>query len=153
MRYGAETADDIEFKPAFLLSIFHARYRNAAEVVHVDEGASLIFAAGESNFELPAEALRIGMSQHEFRGSSRVGRHIKDFITANTGKRARSHIADGVTASFAGCYSNCREAPHQCGCIVDVNVMELKILTRCNVEDAVGVLFGKIGENVELVGG
>jgi hypothetical protein len=31
--------------------------------------------------------------------------------------------------------------------------MELEILTRCNVKDAIGVLFGKIGENVELIGG
>ena len=34
-----------------------------------------------------------------------------------------------------------------------MNVVELEILARCDVKDAVRILFGKIRKNVELVGG
>ncbi len=43
--------------------------------------------------------------------------------------------------------------PHQIRRVVDMDIMQLKILTRGDVKNAVGVLLGELGQRVQLLGG
>ena len=63
---------------------------------------------------------------------------------------AGGHIADAVAAGFAGSDIDGGQAAHESGCVVNVNEVELNILARGDVRDAVGIFFGQFGEDFEL---
>ncbi len=77
-------------------------------------------------------------------------RHVECFVLANAGVGASSNVADGVAASLTCSNARGREAAHQAWRVVDLHVMELEILPRGDVRDAVGIFFGQLGHGLEL---
>ena len=67
-------------------------------------------------------------------------------------QRAGGHVAHGVAARLARGDADGGEAPHQRRRVVDVDEVELEVLARGDVDDAVGVLLGEVGQDLELPG-
>ncbi len=84
-------------------------------------------------------------------GSLGVRRRVEGFFMADARQRARRHVAHDVAASFLGRDADGGEPAHQRRGVVDVHIVKLKILARRHMGDAVGVLFGKIGQGLELL--
>ena len=110
------------------------------------------FATGECDLELSSKALGVRMTEHEFRRCLGVGNHIEDFGSADTGQRAGRDVANGVAAGFARRDADGGKAPHQRRRVVDVDKVKLKVLARGDVQHAVGIFLGEIGQRVHLIG-
>ena len=137
MRHGAQPAADKNGEAAHGLAIDLARLRQQAQVVHLDQAASVTGAAGEGHLELAAEVLHIVVVEQKLRHGVGIGADIKDFIVANAGQRASGDIAHRVATGFLRGDADSRQPPHQIGRVVDMHVVELDILARGDVQDAV----------------
>ena len=91
------------------------------------------------------------MAQQKLRQGPGIGRDVECFVLANTRVRASRHVAHRIAAGLAGGDTGGRETAHQARRVVDVNVVELKILPRGHVRDAVGVLLGQLRHRLELI--
>ena len=107
-------------------------------------------AAGESDLEFAAEVLALGMAEQVVSRHLRVGRYVESLIAADAGDGAGGDIADGVAAGLARRDADRGQPPHRCGRVFDVDVVELKVLPRGDVGDAVGVLFRQLRQHLEL---
>src|SRR2546422_3731590 len=108
-----QPAPNIYLNPPPLFSIFEPPHGNAAHVVQAGQAASLVLAAGEGDFELAAEALRVGMTKQELGACFRVRCHIVNFAAAHTGERTSGHVAHGIAASFTRRNTDSRKPAHQ----------------------------------------
>ena len=90
------------------------------------------------------------MAHQEPRQRMGIGRDVEDFVAADAGKRAGGDVANGISASLAGCDADRRQPPHDRGPVLDVDEMELKILARGDVRDAVGIFLGQFRHRLEL---
>jgi len=109
--------------------------RDRAEVVEGDETTRIVFAARESDLELAAKVLNIGVTQQVLRNRVRVRGDVEGLGRANAGVLARGHVADAVAASFAGGDPDRREPTHHVGRFFNVNVVKLNVLPRRDVQD------------------
>src|SRR5262249_22475424 len=125
-------------------------HRQQPEVVHGRQAAGVLPATGQCDLELTPEVLRVGMAEQEAHDRLRVRRDVERLVAAHAGKRAGGDVADGVAARFAGRDTDCGEAAHDVGRVVDVDVVELKVLAGGDVTDGVGVFFGEVGEHLHL---
>src|SRR5262249_55401839 len=71
---SAETATNKDHEALDFLAINQALLSEEAQVVHLDEAASVLFAARESNLELAPEILYIVMTEQEFKEGIAVRR-------------------------------------------------------------------------------
>ena len=71
---------------------------------------------------------------------------------ADAGERAGGDVAHGVAARFARGDADRRQPPHEGRRVFDVDEVELEVLARGDVRDAVGVLLGELGHDLELLG-
>ena len=108
-------------------------------------------AAGERDLELAAEILRVGMAEQKAHGRLRVGRDVERLVAAHAGERAGGDVAHRVAAGFARRDADRGQAPHDVRRVLDVDEVELEVLARGDVADAVGVLLGEVGEDVDLL--
>ena len=121
--------------------------------MHIGKTAGLVFASGKSDLELPAEVLRVAVTQEEFRAGPGIGRHVECLGPAHAGKGAGGHVTDGIAAGFAGCDAHRGQSVHEIGRIVDVDVMQLDVLARGNVQNTIRILLGKLGQHIQLIRG
>ena len=112
MGYSAKSTANVKLEAPFFLAIFDPLYGNATHVVHVHQAAGSLPAAGESDLELPAEALGIGVSQQKLGGGFGVRRYIEDFIAAYAGQGASRDVPDGIAAGFPRRDANGRKPSH-----------------------------------------
>ena len=110
----------------------------------------MLRATAERRLKLAAKILAIRMSQQKLRQRPRVWRHVKSLILAHAGIRASSHVAHRIPASLASGNICRRQSPHQRRSVVNLNVMQLEILARGHMCDAVGVLFRQLSHDLEL---
>src|SRR5262249_24815250 len=118
--------------------------------MHIRERARLFFTAGESDFEFSSEALCVGMSKHELRCSLGVWCYIEGLCVTDTGQRARRYVPDRVAAGLTSCNTYRRKPAHQIWRVVDVNEMQLEILTCSDVQNPVRVFLGEIRQSIQL---
>src|SRR5579859_3042723 len=81
----------------------------------------------------------------------RVGRYVENFIGANAGVGAGSDIANTVSASLASGDIYRGEPAHDAGRVVNLDIVELKILAGRNMGDAIGVFFRQLAHYLELL--
>ena len=151
MRDGAEPASDKDGEAALLLAIDFARLRQQAQVVHHDQTAGVSRASREGHFEFAPEILDIIVAEQELSHGIGVGADIKDFVVADAGQGASGDIAHGIAAGFLGGDADGCQAPHQVRSVVDVHVMQLDILPRGDMQDAIGVFVRQLGQDLELI--
>ena len=151
VRHRPEPASDIHLEAALLDAVHLAGHRDRAEVVHDDESAGVLSAAGERDLELAPEVLDIGVAEQEAHRRLGMRRDIEGLVAADPGDRAGGHVADGVAARFAGRDTGRGEPPHQRRGIVDVDIVELDVLAGGDVAHAVTVFLGQVRECVHLV--
>ena len=149
MGYGAQAAADVGFKSAF--AVFDAR--DHAHVVHAGQSACFLGASGKGDFEFATKVLAVGVPEEELGEGVRIRRDIECFGMTHARKRTGRDIADGVSAGFAGGNAHGGEAAHEVGCVFDVYVVDLNILARGDVQYAVRIFFGYVGQYLHLVGG
>ena len=82
----------------------------------------------------------------------RVGRDVEGLGAADAGDRAGGDVAHAVAAGLARGDADGGQAAHEVGRVFDVDVVELDVLARGDVQDAVGVFLGQLGQHVELLG-
>ena len=119
--------------------------------MHAGQAASLVLAAGEGDFELAAEALRVGMTKQELGACFRVRCHIENFAAAHTGERTSGHVAHGIAASFTRRNTDSRKPAHQARSVFNMNVVKLEVLACGDMKHAVGVFLGHFRQSVELI--
>ena len=119
--------------------------------MHVHQAAGVLPAAGERDLELAAEVLRVGMAEQEAHDRLRVGRDVEGLVAADAGERAGGDVAHRVAAGLAGGDADRGQAAHDVRRVLDVDEVELEVLPRGDVADAVGVLLGEVGQDVHLL--
>ena len=139
VRHRPEPAADMHLEAALLYAVHLAGHCDGAEVVHGDEPAGVLPAAGERDLELAPEVLGIGVAEQEAHRGLGMRRDIEGLVAADPGDRARGHIADGVAARLAGRDTDRGEPPHQRRGVVDVDIVELDVLAGGDVAHAVAV--------------
>src|SRR5579859_92611 len=82
----------------------------------------------------------------------RVGRYVENFIGANTGVGAGGDIANTVSASLASGDAHSGKPAHDAGRVVNLDIVELKILAGRNMGNAIGVFFRQLAHYLELLG-
>ena len=99
-----------------------------------------------------AEVLDVGVPEQELHHRLGVGGDVERLGVAHAGERAGGDIADRVTACLLRRHSDCCETPHQVWGVLDVHVVQLEVLSRRDVQDLVRILFGTVGDHLELLG-
>ena len=150
MRHRAEPAADVQLEAAPGLAVHLAGHRHGAQVVHPHQPAGLVAAAGEGDLELAPEVLHVGMAEQEVGQRPRVGGDVEGLGMAHAGHRAGGDVAHRVAARLAGGDADRGQPPHQVGGVHHVDEVELDVLARGDVADAVGVFFSKIGQDLDL---
>ena len=152
VRDGPQPSTYVKFKAVFLLSGDHSGRGDGPQVVHRGQAAGLVLAAGEGGFELAAEVLDIGMSQEEIGAGSGIGCNVEGLGAADAGEGTSGDIANRVATGLAGGDTDGGKAAHKIGSVVDVDEVELDVLTRGDVADGIGVFLAEIGKNLHLLG-
>src|SRR5690606_12803736 len=127
-----------------------ARLGDAADIVEPREPARFVGAARERHLELATEVLRLRMAEQEVRHGAGVRRDVEHLVVAHAGDVARGDVAHRVPAGFASRDAHLGEAPHQRGRVLEMDVVELHVLPRRDVQDVIGVLLGEIADRLEL---
>jgi hypothetical protein len=146
--HRAETAAHHHLEAAS--TVLHAR--DEAGVVELHQSAGLLLAARERGLELAPEVLDVRVAEQELHQRPGVGRHVEGLGPADARHGAAGHVSDRIAAGLPGRDADGGQAPHQVRRVLDVDVVELDVLTRGDVQDAVRVLLGERRELVELVG-
>ncbi len=152
LRHGPEAPADHQLEPALRLAVFDARAGDGAHVVKVGEPAGVVLAARERDLELASEVLRVVVAEQEERHRVRVRGDVEGLVAADASVRAGGQVADGVAAGFAGGDAGRGEPPVKVRRVVDVDVVELDVLSGGDVQNPVGILLGHLREDVELIG-
>ena len=119
--------------------------------MHAGQGTGFVFSTGKGHFELAAKALSVRMTQQEFRACFGVWFDIEHFTPAHTRNRARGDVANGIAARFARRNAHGCKPSHQVRRILDMDIMELEVLARGDMEYAVGIFLGHFSEGVKLI--
>ena len=146
--HSAQSAADVHFETLLFPSGggVGALRRDQAEIVEAGESARMLGAAAERRLKLAAKILAVGVSEQKLRQRLRIRGHVKRFVLANACIRARRHITHRVSASLARSDARRRQAPHQAGRVVNLDVVQLKVLPGGDVGDAVGVFLRQLGQ-------
>ena len=145
-RHGAQAAADDDLEPA--LTVDHLRH--GAEVVERDQAAGVVVAAAERDLELAPEVLDVRMPQEILRARVGVGRDVEALGAADARELARGHVAHAVAARLTRGDADGRQAAHHIRRVLDVDVVELDVLPRRDVEDAIRVLLRELRVDLEL---
>ncbi len=126
---------------------------NGPNVVDHRETARFVIAAREGNLEFASEVLRVGAAQQKVGHRQRMGGDIKTLRRAETGIGASGDVANHVAAGFTGRDPHFGQPAHDVGGFFELNEVELDVLTRGDVADAVCVLLGQIRQADHLFRG
>ena len=151
VRHGAQTAAHVEGKAALLLPIHFAHDGQAAHVVHAGQSAGFVFTAGKGDLEFAPEVLAVRMTEEEMGQGVGVGGDVECLGAADAGQGAGGQVAHRVAARLAGGDAHGRQAAHQVGRIVDVDIVVLDVLAGGDVQNFIGVLFGQVGQRFHLL--
>ena len=111
--------------------------RDSSHVVHADQAASLLSAAGKGDLEFAAEILSVRMSQQETGAGFGIWGHVERFAVTDARQGAGRHIAHRVATGFPSRDSHRRQPSHQGGSVLNMDEVELEILPRGHVQDPV----------------
>ena len=113
----------------------------------VDRDRDVIFAASfERDLELARQRRAEAMTQQEPRQRLGVRRDVEQFVGRRSGVRACGDVADRVAARFAGGDPDVRQQPHRRLDVVQLDEVELDVLTRGDVAEAARVRVADFGE-------
>ena len=148
--HGAQTAADVGFKSAF--AVFDAR--DHAHVVHAGQTACFLGASGKGDLEFAAKVLAVGVPEKELGEGMRIRRDHRMF-RCDTRPKARQAVTLRMELPHASRGGNAHggEAAHEVGGVFDVYVVDLNILARGDVQYAVRIFFGYVGQYLHLIGG
>ena len=146
-----EATTDVELEAALLDAVLFSHDRHRTDVVHVCQAAAMARTAREGDLELTPEVLGVLVAEQEVGKSLRVQRDIEDLVATNARLGASRDVAHRVPARLSCRHTARCEAPHHRRRIVDVDVVELKVLPCRDVADAVGILLRQIGEDPHLL--
>ena len=151
LRHGAESAAHHEPKALLFFAIHHALHGGVSNVVHCGQAAGMLRAAAECGLKLATEVLHVRVTQQKARQHASVGRNVEDFVRAYARVGTGSHVADTVAASLPSCDAHGGQAAHERRDVVEVDEMQLEVLTGGDVGDSVGVLLGQFRHRFELL--
>ncbi len=149
--HGPQAAPDIQLEASLLHAVDDAGRGDGAEIMHVRQAAGLVLAAREGRLELATKILHVWVTEKELRKRLRVRRNIEGLGVADAGQGTGSHIAHGVPASLARRNAGGGKPAHEIDRIVDVDVVELHILSGRDVDDVIRIFFGQVGESIHLL--
>ena len=136
VRRGAEAAADVEVEAAALDAVHAPSLRAMApKSCIITSPQASPRAAGEGDLELAPEVLAVRVAEQEAEERVRVGRDVEGLGVADAGQRAGGDVAHAVAAGLAGGDADRGQAAHQVGRVVDVDVVELDVLARGDVQD------------------
>ena len=114
-----------------------AHLRDQPNVMNARNGAATVIrAAGESNFELARQIVKIRMPQQVARDTERIGRNVKGFARADACDRASCDVAHRVAASFASSQPAIGQQTHGHRHIFKFDKMELDVFARREMTSA-----------------
>lgn len=90
------------------------------------------------------------MTEEEIGQCMGVRGHVEGLIRADSCVGAGGDVADGITTGFPGCNADGCESPHDGGCVVNMDKMELEVLPGGDVCDSIGVFFGEFCHHLSL---
>ena len=151
MRHRAESAADIQLKPANSLSVHNLRGRDSTKVMQRNQRARLILAAGKRDFEFSAEVLDVTMPEQIKCQGLRIRRNIKRFSITNTGQGAGRDVADRVATGFARGDSHRRQPAENIGRILNIDKVKLDILPGRNVADGIRIFLSQFRQRNHLL--
>ena len=111
-----------------------------------------MLAAREGGLELAAEVLNVVVTEQELEQCVRVGGDVEGLGVTDPSQGAGGDVAHRVAAGLTGGDAHGGQPAHQIGGVLDVDEVELEVLPGGHVQDAVGILLGKFGQHLELVG-
>ncbi len=111
----------------------------------------MLGASAKGMLEFPAKVLAIGMPEQKLGKRPGVRRDVKNFVGANPSVRTRRDVAHRVSAGLSRGDSRGRQAAHHAGCVLDVHVVQLEVLPRGHVYDAVRVFLGELRKGFQLL--
>src|SRR6476469_10552925 len=135
MRGGAQPSakKNSEATPHFSVPSF----RNGPETNVVDSQRGVIFRATfKSDFELPTKILVELISDQVAKQAFCIRPHVERFCCGRTGTIASRNVPDSVSTSFASCNSAVCKKTKQCWSLVQADIVDLRILPRCEVNEA-----------------
>ena len=120
------------------------------DVVDFGVGAPL-GAAGDGDFELAGEIVKVRIAGEFFIERKDDGGDIRDFVGIDASEGASSDVARDITAGASGGQANGVQTFENIGNGFDRNPMELNVLTDGNVGEAVAIFGGKISDGANLI--
>ena len=153
VRVGAEAAGD-EDPEAGLDAAVVAGAGGGDHADVVEHGLAAVgVAAGEVDLELAGQALGQRVVQEVLERGLGPGGDVEHLVGAGAGEVAALDVADGVAAGLPRGQADGGEVPQDGGYPLQLDEVELDVLTGGDVAPAPGVLVGDVTEHVELVGG
>ena len=92
------------------------------------------------------------MAEQEARQPLGIRRHVECLCPTDPRDWAGGHIANRVTARFTGRNPHRCQPAHAGRGVLDVHEMQLEILPGGDVQNAIGVFFGNLRQDLELFG-
>ena len=152
MRVGAEPAGDVHAEAALDLAVRQrARHGDHAGVVE-HRLAAIGRAAGEVDLELARQALRERVAHEVLERRLRPLRDVEHLLRAGAGEVATLDVAHRVAARLAARQPDRREMLHHVGDVVQLDEVELDVLTGRDVAPAAAVAVGDVAHHLELLG-
>ena len=75
---------------------------------------------------------------------------VEILVGAGTGEMAALHVANSVATCFAGGESHCRKVVHHVGDLIQLDEVELEVLSRGDVSPATAVALDNERQHLEL---
>jgi hypothetical protein len=152
--HGAEAAAHHVFEAALDGAVgLGPGHGGEAEVMDVGEAAGVVLAAGKGDLEFAAEVLDVRMAEQVLEHGVGVAGDVERLFAAYACDGAGGHVADRIAAGFAGGDVHGRQAAEHGRAVLDVDVVELDVLARGDMQDAVGIFLGQFRHHIELVCG
>ena len=90
------------------------------------------------------------MPDHEPCQRIRIRCDVERLVFADAHKWTAGHIANGIATGLTRRDTDTCEPPHERWRVFDMNEVQLEILPRRDVRDAIGILFREIGHALKL---
>ena len=115
------------------------------------EVVSWVKATREVDLELATQALTVRVPQQVLGQRHAVGRHVERLMRAYPGVHRGGDVADHVAACLAGRHLGIREDAQQVRRLLQLHKVDLNVLARGEVGDAMPVDLGHIREGRHLI--
>src|SRR5579859_1741238 len=150
MRFGGKAATDAKGKAVLDIATANAPCSGKGNVIDFRVAAPGA-AAGDGHLEFARQIVKLAIAAEGAIHGQGKGRCIEIFVARKASDGAPGHIANNVAASASGSQASLLQLLDDVGNGFDGDPVELKILADGNVGDTAGVVFGKFGEDADLI--